>query len=77
MKHSKFMADLFEDVSRKGMSKILGGNYDPQDIHNNGQICDAINGAIRCDVINVGTSCLLINQNGSCKLTNLVTGCAN
>lgn len=73
-----FMEDLFDQVNQTGMSYILGGaDCQPLDVKNNGETCEAINGAIRCDVINGGTKCLLINQDGNCKLTNLVQGCSN
>ena len=69
MKNKKFMLDLLEEVNLNGMSKILGGNAEPQDTINGGEDCQSING---------GTgACLLINQKGNCKVINTTIGCTN
>lgn len=77
MKNKKFMVDLLDEVSLNGMSKILGGNADPQVTINNGEDCQAINGSKNCDVINSGGKCLLINQQKLCKVTNITVSCTN
>lgn len=70
MNNDDFMMSLYEQVSKEGMSMLIGGTTaDPLDEINHGVNCTAVDNGAICDVTNQGSMCTIVNNAGNCSST--------
>lgn len=70
---------LLDQISRDGMSMLLGGGgVQLEETINNSTSgkCNAINHSTHCDIVNNATNCTAINSKGNCSDVNNLFSCS-